>query len=81
MGEHNCVSQGGPAFQLQGNIWWRREAQSSFHRDQPAPCPGPEASWGLWAMGMSRQGGRAGRASFIQLWVLCLEFSGRWGTG
>lgn len=44
LGGHSHVNQGGPAFQLSGNIWWSREAQSSFHTDQPALNPGPEAS-------------------------------------
>lgn len=52
MREHDHVWQRGPAFQLSESIWhgchhWqRRETQSSFHRNQVAPSPGPEAELG-----------------------------------
>ena len=52
MREHDHVWQRGPAFQLSESIWhgrhrWqRRETQSSFHRNQAAPSPGPKAELG-----------------------------------
>lgn len=49
---HDHMWQRGRAFQLSESIWhgchrWqRRETQSSFHRIQAAPSPGPEAELG-----------------------------------
>ena len=55
MGKHDHVVPRGPVSQLSGNIWnichhlQKREAQSSFHRNQPAPSPGPQAELGTVA--------------------------------
>ena len=52
MRAHDHMWQRGCAFQLSESIWhgchhWqRRETQSSFHRTQAAPSPGPEAELG-----------------------------------
>lgn len=54
MGKHGRVLPRGPVFQLSGTIWnihhrLQRKAQSSFHRNQPAPSPGPKAELGTVA--------------------------------